>query len=73
MSAISSSYSSGLGGKFYGFRNSNSPSSFSIGTPGSYLTDYSFGSYTHDLANTGVSMSGYTQLPSDWAAASHNF
>jgi len=70
MSIVSSSYNSGLGGNFYGF--SNSPSSFSIGTPGSHLTSYSnsFGSYTPDLAKTGVSMSGYTQLPADWAAVS---
>ncbi len=46
--------------------------SFSVGTPGSYLTSFSnsFGSHTPDLANTGVSMSGYTQLPADWAAVS---
>ena len=60
MSIVSSSYNRGLGGNFYGFNNS--PSSFSIGTPGASYTS-SFGSFTPDLANTGVSMSGYTQLP----------
>jgi len=70
MSNVSSSYSSGLGGNFYGI--GNAPSSFAIGTPGAYLTSYSssFGSFAPDLANTGVSMSGYSQLPADWAAVS---
>ena len=70
MSSYISSYSPALGETLYGLIGT--PSCFSIGTPGAYLTSYSssFGSYAPDLANTGGGMSGYTQLPADWAAVS---
>ena len=70
MSAFSSAYSFALGGNFYGY--SGLPSSFSIGTRGSYSTSYSnsLGTYAPDLPSTGGGMSGYTHLPADWAAVS---